>query len=152
MAWSDVAGKVKFCGSTDDGLEGEPSTVNGILAYGGAFSVSEKNEILEALQQLYDHSPTASALLNAGAFRYLVAQIHQRFGIAILPKHTFSDRCLPAPVVAKASPMPTHERLGPDDCEHLQDGGKPAIQLDQEPTIMVRQPDATMQPSLETSN
>src|SRR6266487_6550884 len=43
--------------------------------------------------------------------------------------------------------MPTHKRLGPDDCEHLQDGWKPAIQLDQEPAIMVRQPDATMQPT-----
>src|ERR1700726_3489107 len=28
---------------------------------------------------------------------------------------------LPAPVAAKAGPMPTHERLGPDDCESLQD-------------------------------
>src|SRR5882672_11319709 len=25
------------------------------------------------------------------------------------------------PVAAKAGPMPTHERLGPDDCENLQD-------------------------------
>src|SRR5580693_5889762 len=28
---------------------------------------------------------------------------------------------LPAPVVAKAGPVPTHERLGLDDCENLQD-------------------------------
>src|SRR6266478_6302942 len=28
---------------------------------------------------------------------------------------------LPTPVVAKAGPVPTHERLGPDDCENLQD-------------------------------
>jgi hypothetical protein len=28
---------------------------------------------------------------------------------------------LPTPVAAKAGPMPTHERLGPDDCENLQD-------------------------------
>jgi hypothetical protein len=28
---------------------------------------------------------------------------------------------LPTPVAAKASPMPTHERLGSDDCEKLQD-------------------------------
>src|ERR1700726_615158 len=26
-----------------------------------------------------------------------------------------------SPVAAKAGPMPTHERLGPDDCENLQD-------------------------------
>jgi hypothetical protein len=28
---------------------------------------------------------------------------------------------LPTPVVTKTGPMPTHERLGPDDCENLQD-------------------------------
>ena len=28
---------------------------------------------------------------------------------------------LPTPVPAKAGPMPTHQRLGPDDCENLQD-------------------------------
>src|SRR6202043_983363 len=43
--------------------------------------------------------------------------------------------------------MPTHERLGPDDCENLQDRRKPAIQLDKEPAIMVREPDATVQPA-----
>ena len=34
-----------------------------------------------------------------------------------------------------------------DDCENLQDLWKPAIRLDQEPAIMVRKPDATMQPA-----
>ncbi|MGZ3329986.1 MAG: hypothetical protein ACXU85_22780, partial [Xanthobacteraceae bacterium] len=28
---------------------------------------------------------------------------------------------LPTPVPAKAGPMPTHERLGSDDCDNLQD-------------------------------
>ena len=28
---------------------------------------------------------------------------------------------LPAPIMAKACSMPMHERLGPDDCENLQD-------------------------------
>src|SRR6202166_2676070 len=54
---------------------------------------------------------------------------------------------LPTPVAAKTGPVPTHERLGPDDCENLQDLWKPAIQLDQEPAIMVHKPDATMQPA-----
>jgi hypothetical protein len=40
-----------------------------------------------------------------------------------------------------------HERLGLDDRENLQDCWKPAIQLDKEPAIMVREPDATMQPT-----
>jgi hypothetical protein len=47
--------------------------------------------------------------------------------------------------------MPTHERLGTDDREDLQDRRKPAIQLDKEPAIMVREPDATMQPSRSTA-
>jgi hypothetical protein len=54
---------------------------------------------------------------------------------------------LPTPVAAKAGPVPTHECLGPDDCENLQDKRKPAIQLDQEPAIIVREPDATRQPA-----
>jgi hypothetical protein len=40
-----------------------------------------------------------------------------------------------------------HERLGPDDRENLQDRWKPAIQLDKEPAIIVRGPDATRQPT-----
>jgi hypothetical protein len=39
--------------------------------------------------------------------------------------------------------MPTHQRLGPDNRENLQDR-RPAIQMDKEPTIIVREPDATM--------
>src|SRR6267142_4868604 len=54
---------------------------------------------------------------------------------------------LPTPVAAKAGPMPTHQRLGPDDCEDLQDRREPAIQLDKEPAIIVREPDATMRPA-----
>jgi hypothetical protein len=59
---------------------------------------------------------------------------------------------LPTPVAAKAGSVPTHERLGPDDCENLQDRRKPEIQLDKEPAIMVREPDATKQPTLTTFN
>ena len=55
-----------------------------------------------------------------------------------------------AAVAAKAGPVPTHERLGPDDCENLQDGWKPTIQLDEEPAIMVREPDATKLPPAES--
>ncbi len=54
---------------------------------------------------------------------------------------------LPTPVAAKSGSVPTHERLGPDDCDNLQDCWKPAIQLDKEPAIMVREPNATTRPS-----
>jgi hypothetical protein len=43
--------------------------------------------------------------------------------------------------------VPTHERLGPDDCENRQDCWEPAIQLDKEQAIMVREPDATTHPT-----
>jgi hypothetical protein len=43
--------------------------------------------------------------------------------------------------------MPTNERLGTENREDLQDRWKPAVQLDKAPSIMVRQPDATMQPT-----
>ena len=37
--------------------------------------------------------------------------------------------------------MPTHECLGVDDREDIQDRRKPTIQLDKEPAVAVRQPD-----------
>jgi hypothetical protein len=53
----------------------------------------------------------------------------------------------PTPIATKAGPVPPQEGLGPDDCENLQDRWKPAIQLDKEPAILVREPDATLQPA-----
>ena len=41
--------------------------------------------------------------------------------------------------------MPTDERFGLNDCDDIQDRGEPSIQLDEEPAIAVRQPDATVQ-------
>ena len=54
---------------------------------------------------------------------------------------------LPTPVAAKAGPVPTHQRLGTDDREDLQDQRTPSIQLDKEPAVVVREPDATRQPT-----
>jgi hypothetical protein len=44
----------------------------------------------------------------------------------------------PTPVAAKAGSVPTHERLGPNDCQNIQDCWKPAIQLGKEQAIMGR--------------
>ncbi|RXT50587.1 calcium-binding protein [Bradyrhizobium betae] len=80
MGWSDVKNRIKFFGQdTDDlgnptGLDGMPTTVNGIEPYGLAFSTStengatvptEKADILAALEDLYDHSATARSMLDA---------------------------------------------------------------------------------------
>jgi hypothetical protein len=43
--------------------------------------------------------------------------------------------------------VPTHERLGPDDGESVEDCREPATQLDKEPAILVRELDATTQPT-----
>src|SRR5665811_620785 len=51
---------------------------------------------------------------------------------------------LPTPITAKAGPMPTHDRLGTDNRENVQDRREPSIQLDQEPAIVVRQPDPAL--------
>jgi hypothetical protein len=37
--------------------------------------------------------------------------------------------------------MPTHQRLGTDDREHLQGRRKPSIQLDKEPAITAGEPE-----------
>jgi hypothetical protein len=50
----------------------------------------------------------------------------------------------PAPVVAKADPMPPHERRRLDDLEDLQNRREQSIQLDQEPAVVVRQPDLAL--------
>src|ERR1700704_4656757 len=71
----------------------------------------------------------------------------QRAQLRVDPRSPSQWERLPTPVAAKAGPAPTHERLGPDDRENLQDRRKPAIQLDKEPAIIVREPDAAMQPT-----
>jgi hypothetical protein len=39
----------------------------------------------------------------------------------------------PTPIAAKADPIPTHQRLGTDDRESLQNQWEPAIELDEKP-------------------
>jgi hypothetical protein len=56
---------------------------------------------------------------------------------------------LPTPVAAKSGSVPTHERLGPDDCDSLQDRWKPAIQLDEEQAVMVGKLNATTTAALQ---
>src|SRR5450631_3296963 len=78
-------------------------------------------------------------------FSTLIRRINKRSSVSICGRPPWAR--LPTPVAAKAGSVPTHERLGPDDCENLQDRRKPAIELDKEPAIMVREPDATRQPT-----
>src|SRR5665213_1356179 len=50
----------------------------------------------------------------------------------------------PTPIAAKTGPVPPHECFRSDDRDDLQDRRKPSIQLDQEPAIVVREPDPAM--------
>ena len=52
----------------------------------------------------------------------------------------------PRLIATKAGPVPTHERLGTNDREDLQDKRKPAIHLDKEPAIVVREPGGRLAP------
>src|ERR1700722_822505 len=81
-------------------------------------------------------------------FSTFIRRINARSSVSICGRPPWGAR-LPTPVAGKAGPVPTHERLGPDDCENLQDRRKPAIELDKEPAIMVRKPGAATQPALQ---
>jgi hypothetical protein len=54
---------------------------------------------------------------------------------------------LPTPITAKSGSVPPQERLEPNDGENPQDCWKPAIQLNKEPAIVVREPNATTRPA-----
>ena len=51
------------------------------------------------------------------------------------------------PVAAKVGPVPAHERAGLDDCETFGIDGSQRYQLNKEPAIIVRELDATKQPT-----
>src|SRR6266481_3281451 len=79
-------------------------------------------------------------------FSTLIRRINTRSSVSICGRPSPWAR-LPTPVATKTGSVATHEGLGPDDCENLQDCWKPAIQLDKEQATMVREPDATMWPA-----
>jgi hypothetical protein len=47
--------------------------------------------------------------------------------------------------------MPSHQGLGPDDRDGLEDRWKPSIQLDQEQAISIRELDTTANPPLQNN-
>src|SRR6266481_10031913 len=63
-------------------------------------------------------------------------------GLSMLIRWISAAR-FPTPVPTEAGPMPTHEGLGPNDSDGLEDRWKPSIQLDQEQAIAVREVDTT---------
>ena len=55
------------------------------------------------------------------------------------------------PIAAKARAVPVDERLGTDDGQNLKDRRKPALKHDQQPAILVREPDTALEPAPQNS-
>src|SRR5690349_10199914 len=70
----------------------------------------------------------------------------QRAHIRVDMRSTSKTAGFPTPVPTEPGPMPTHEGLGPDDRDSLEDRWKPSIQHDQEQAIPIRELDATAHP------
>src|SRR6202011_5562745 len=51
----------------------------------------------------------------------------------------------PTPIAAKARPMPTHQRFGSNNHENRKDRREPAIELDEEPAVVVREASPALQ-------
>src|ERR1700716_4406592 len=51
----------------------------------------------------------------------------------------------PTPIAAKAGPMPTYQRFGPNNQENPKDRRKPAIELNEEPAVVVRETSPALQ-------
>src|SRR5450759_3085584 len=51
----------------------------------------------------------------------------------------------PTPIAAKAGPMPTHQRFGSNNHENRKDRREPAIELDEEPAVVVREASPALQ-------
>src|SRR5258708_16385692 len=81
-------------------------------------------------------------------FSMLIRRISARRSVPICGRPP-GDPDFPAPVPAKAGPMPTDERLGTDDRDGLKDRRKTSIQLDEEQAIVVREPDAAVHLTLQ---
>src|SRR5882757_11126575 len=60
---------------------------------------------------------------------------HAQLGLNLWPPSPGAR--LPTPTTAKAGLMPTHEGVGPDDRENLEDRREPTIKLNEEPAIVV---------------
>jgi hypothetical protein len=60
----------------------------------------------------------------------------------------FPSMRFPTPIAAKTGPMPTHQRFGLNNHENRKDRREPAIELDEEPAVVVREasPKTTARP------
>src|SRR6476619_7320455 len=65
----------------------------------------------------------------------------QRAQVGVDLRPTSQRARFPPPVPAEAGSVPSHERLGANNCDGLEDCREPAIQLDEEQTIAIREPD-----------
>jgi hypothetical protein len=65
----------------------------------------------------------------------------QRAQVCVDLRPTSKGVGFPTPVPAEAGSVPSHQGLGPDNRDGVEDCRKPPIQLDEEQTITIREPD-----------
>jgi hypothetical protein len=69
----------------------------------------------------------------------------QRAQFCLDLRSPFPSTLFPTPTAAKASPMPTHQRFGSNNHENRKDRREPAIELDEEPAVIVREANSALQ-------
>jgi hypothetical protein len=65
----------------------------------------------------------------------------QRAQVCVDLRPTSKGVGFPTPVPAEAGSVPSHQGLGPDNRDGVEDCRKPPIQLDEEQTITIREPE-----------
>src|SRR5258708_21460236 len=77
-------------------------------------------------------------------FSLLICRISAR-NSASIGGRPFPSTLFPTPIVAKAGPMPTYQRFGSNNHENRKDRRKPAIELSEEPAVVVRETSPALQ-------
>src|ERR1700687_5903648 len=76
-------------------------------------------------------------------FSVLICRISAQFCLDL--RSPSPSTRFPTPIAAKAGPMPTHQRFGSNNHENRKDRREPAIELDEEAAVVVREASPALQ-------
>src|SRR5580692_10499774 len=76
-------------------------------------------------------------------FSVLICRISAQFCLDL--RSPSPSTRFPRPIAAKASPMPTYQRFGSNNHENRKDRRKPAIELNEEPAVVIRETSPALQ-------
>jgi hypothetical protein len=79
-------------------------------------------------------------------FSLLICRISAR-NSALIGGRPPGERDLQRPIAAKPGPIPTYQRIGSNNQENRKDRRKPAIELNEEPAVVVRETSPALQPT-----